>query len=263
MTITSGLVTNYYGDLSYWSGFFVRLLVAVSNSSINGIAPIALMTKQSTRPIFADGVNSQGLIGVGFSALASNQEKPISVVDAWYEQGAIQKNEIAIHGCPYQKMDQAWIDFGNETPYDGCSGYSVTIAVPSKTYFTLNILDISINGIKSPLSFSWQAHQYSILDSCTSSILLPLTTVSTLKASIKESGALSSRLSKSQYLDKFLNQDVSLKLNSSDFDWDMMPNVSITLLSGYSSFQNVTLVLGPRQYLQSDNSGYCRIIKLI
>ncbi|KAJ3304490.1 hypothetical protein HDV03_002699 [Kappamyces sp. JEL0829] len=249
-------VTNFYGDGSWWTGYIARLPIAVTDTAISGVAPVTLMTKQSTNPIFVDGVSAQGLIGVGFPSLAATKVEPATVMDAWFDQGAIQRNQIAIHGCPYLQMSESWIDFGNETPYSGCGGYSVTIGVPETSYFTLDLLSIGVNGAAAPKSANWQAGMKSIIDSCTSSILIPKTALGSLKNAIKTAGALSSRLQQSSYLDPFLSQELSLRLLDSDFYWPGLPTISFTIASQTSAFDNITLVLGPRQYIQSDQSGY-------
>ena len=57
--------SSQYGDGSTWTGYMVRLEAGMGVTE--GIVPLALMTSQSTNPIFSagdDGVN--GLMGLGY-----------------------------------------------------------------------------------------------------------------------------------------------------------------------------------------------------
>lgn len=230
--------------------------ITLAGTTISATAPVALMTKQSTSPQFADGVNYDGLIGIGFPDLAVTQTAPQTIVDAFYMNGAIIKNEIAFHGCPYSLSNQSWMDIGNETPYSACGDFSVAVQLPEASYFTLDVTDISVGPKSISFSSSWQKNHYTILDSCTSNILLPKNALSELKSQIKNSGGLSYRLQNSNYLSLWLDGSVKLRLLDSDLTWSKLPTLNFTMASGMTVYKEVSLVLGPRQYIQPDSDGY-------
>ena len=179
-------------------------------------------------------------------------------MDAWFESGSLSRNEIAFHGCPYSSSSSSWVDFGNETPYTPCDGVSVTIGMPKVSYFNLNILDVAVGGVSVSLYSGWQQSMYSILDSCTSMILVPTAALAMLQSDIIYSGGLSNRLQNSPDLQNWLDANVMLGLAESDIQWEMLPNISFTIDSTYTnSYSNITLVLGPRQYIQKESNGYC------
>lgn len=106
-------LTSYYADGSWWKGYLARINIEIENTSIVATGPVALMTSQSIHPIFADGQYTDGLLGVAFPSLSGTTEEPTTLMDAWYEAGSIEKNEIGFHGCSYALTGQSWIDFGN------------------------------------------------------------------------------------------------------------------------------------------------------
>ena len=218
------------------------------------------MTVQSIRPIFSDGVTTDGLMGLAFSELSVTSQEPTTVMDAWHQSGALLKNEIAFHGCPYSSSSKSWIDFGNDTPYSPCDDLSVTIGIPKASYFNLKVLEIAVSGAPVQLYSGWEKSMYSILDSCTSLILVPAGVVSKLQTDILNSGGLSYRLRSSLDLQDWLDGNVLLGFKQKDIDWKKLPNISFTISSAFTegTYRNISLVLGPRQYIQIDTNGYCK-----
>jgi hypothetical protein len=55
-------------------------------------------------------------------------------MDAWFNQGQIAKKQLAMHGCPYGRQSESFMDIGNDTPYTpgtGCGNWSATVGIPS------------------------------------------------------------------------------------------------------------------------------------
>lgn len=258
-----------YGDTSFWTGFLQRLNCGVFNTNISAVCPIALMTTQSTSPLFlSEDDNISGLLGVGFPSLSSaTLQSPRTVMDAWFNEGQIAKKQLAMHGCTYSREDQSFFDIGNDSPYQPkktCANWSATIGIPSPTYFNLDILEISFGAVPVPLSFNWQTRSggfktYSILDSCTSLILLPSYIVEYLKNQVYNSGGLSPSILNSVYFQNWIDGIWSVSWDPKSFNWELLPTVSFTIKSQATNYQNVTLVLGPRQYIQVDKTGnFCK-----
>ena len=263
-------VGNNYGDGSWWTGYLVGMSVGLYNTTVYAIAPIALMELQSTIPIYsggtkgvyADGTN--GLMGIGFPQLASSSvRQPRTVMEAWYNEGQISNNQVSIHGCPYGALQgDSFIDFGNETPYHpNCGSWSVTIGIPFPSYYNLDILQIGINDIPQNLGDNWQpsnffgTRYFSILDSCTSNLVLPGAIVNNLKAQIIAGDGISPRLKSSRQLSAWLMGNIALSLDSEDLIYSKLPNISFSIASQFTDFANITIILGPRQYIQTDSSG--------
>jgi hypothetical protein len=262
------LVGLNYHDMSYWLGYVQRIACGISD--ISAICPIALIIEQSTSPLFLDEEsNISGLIGVGFPSLsAATLASPQTVMDAWFNSGQIEKKQLAIHGCTYERESESYIDIGNESLYEpaGCTNFSATIGIPSPSYYNLDILQITFANSVVPLNSAWQTvkvstqlyRRYSVLDSCTSVILLPTYMVTLLKNQVIASGGLSAILG-NVYLNDWLNGMSGVAWNPNSIKWELLPEVSLTIKSQTTNQKNVTLVLGPRQYIQLDDTGlYCK-----
>ena len=194
--------------------------------------------------------------GIAFPSISRNSaNKPATIIDGWYQSGVIPKNVVTFHGCPYSRESEAWIDFGNSTPYTACGNIQATVKVPSASYFNLNITDVTVNGSSIPLQSDFQTRLFSILDSCTSNILVPSYIYDFLRDQIVGYFGLSLDLQSSAEFDQFMNGEIRLELDESAFIWDKLPNISVTLASGFDQYSSVTLVIGPRQYIQVDETG--------
>jgi hypothetical protein len=251
-----------YGDKSFWYGYVVRVPVGLSGTNLTSQAPIIYMARQSTEPVFSDGVGSQGLMGVAFSALSSAKEPPISLVDAWFESGRIPNNQIAFHGCPYSRQEDSYIDFGNETPYSKCGNATASIVMPIVSHYNVDIIQIKAGNNIIPLQPTFQPGSgirktYSILDSCTSLIRMPPNVVEAFHQQVLDSNAISGSFRLSQYFDGWLNAKWGLLNLASHINFDLLPTFTVTLASGKEDYANVTLVLGGRQYIEVDPDGYC------
>ena len=265
-SIPSGSENDYnglYGDGSWWNGYLVRLETGLVGTSITAIAPIMLMTSQSTSPIFADGVTTDGLFGVAFEALSGASSSPKTVMDAWYNAGVLSKNQLAFHGCPYNKEADSWIDIGNDTPYTACGNPTpVKIKIPVASYVNFQLTSVLVGGTETSPGTPWQSGGYSFLDSCTSNILLPTPVLNELVNQIKTGPGLSNNLKNSAYLTGWLGGTLTLKFSSTNIIWDLMPTLNFTIPSGYSEYSHVSLTLSARQYIQRSNDGWCKFQKM-
>ncbi|KAI8900866.1 aspartic peptidase domain-containing protein [Globomyces pollinis-pini] len=252
-----------YGDTSYWHGYQSNIDIGISNTTIHGIAPVLVMVNQSTDPLFADGEDCDGLFGVGFPFLSSNVTEPNTLLESWYKNNVIQKNEVAFHGCPYHMEKESWIDIGNETPYSDCGNQSVTFDVQFESYYTLNVTAIAIANQSVALPVEFQGtypngfRKWSILDSCTSIILVPDLVMNSFVMALIESYAFPLELAADENFLEFLNGNVGYSFEEKDIAWDLLPSLSFSLST---SIGNVDLVLGPRNYLQATTEGYYFIL---
>ncbi|KAI8900855.1 aspartic peptidase domain-containing protein [Globomyces pollinis-pini] len=264
--VNSTELRSSYADGSYWLGHEVEIPLGIHGTNLMGQSPVALMTKQSKTPVFTSGSPSQGLMGLAFPIISELHANPPTVMDAWFKNGQIKKNEIALHGCPYTMQSKSWIDFGNETPYTDCGGRSVTISIPFKSYFTLNVKSISISGSSQTLPKQFQAaskkfsagYAWSILDSCTSVIVLPDSIVVDLQNKIKASGGFSKTItSEAYYFSAFLDAQGAIQISKDEINWNLLPSLSFVITSDLG---DIELVIGPRQYIQYDTTGYINML---
>ena len=264
-------VSVSYGDKSWWSGFPVQSSVSIPGTSISSPnAPFAIITSQSTSPVFVTGSGrfaTQGMMGVAYGSLSRIGLSPKTVVDSWYQYGVIQNNMIGFHACPYQYISQAYIDFGYEEPSTECGGTSEPSAwakSPSNTYYTVDIRSILVGGVALPLPSSFQSQSsldyYSLVDSCTSLLLLPSSIVVALRSAIFDSGGLVPAISQND-VTSFLSGRYRFIFGTTP-NWSALPTLTFRMVSSQRNDQGtyrlLDITLGPQQYIQIDPDGYCK-----
>ncbi|KAH6582318.1 hypothetical protein BASA61_008602 [Batrachochytrium salamandrivorans] len=267
--------SGHYADGSWWAGFGIQSNVSLNGSTISAKnAPLVVMTAQSTFPIFVKGTgtpNQQGLMGIAYPSLSQFSFSPPTVVDAWYAQKTISKNEIAFHACPYDRIAEAYIDFGNDSPSIECNPSGAPIAwalSPSRSYFTMDVRNISVNDQMIILPKTFQTTDsgliggdikaWSFIDSCSTLIHVPAVVNTALKQAIVASGALSSALTPT-IVENLLSGTYAYSI-SSYINWTALPTLSFDIVSDQSvgGFSKIlTIVLGGHQYLQCDQNTYC------
>ncbi|KAK6099107.1 hypothetical protein MT418_000563 [Batrachochytrium dendrobatidis] len=268
-------VSGFYADGSWWKGFGLQSTVSLSNSHITASnAPFSVITSQSTNPIFVKGTgnpNQNGLLGVAYHPLSQLSFSPPTVMDAWYAQGSIKNNEIAFHACPYSQMADAYIDFGNDSPSYDCNPSGLPIAwalCPSKSYFTMDIRNISVSNQQVILPSNFQTTDpsliggkykaWSFIDSCSSLIHVPAVVNTALKNAIISSGALSNQLS-STVVNNLLSGTYAYSITPY-INWTALPTLSFDIVSDQTDgtlSKVFTVTLSGQQYLQCDQNAYC------
>jgi hypothetical protein len=227
--------------------------------------PIIVMTSQSTNPKFLPDSGVHGLVGMGYKQLSSFQSEPYSMLDAMVNSNKI-KNIVSFRACPSQRLQDSWIDIGNMEKYSDCGGNIAFTYSPSKSYHTVNILNIYVDAVQVKLPSTFQnvdtsIGRYSIIDSCSSYLYVPSSVMDDLRVSIKLSGGLPSKIRNDQsFLELFLKTQIATSLD--DFDWKKLPTLTFETVSDQiTTWQNKTLkiVMGPEQYIQNIN-GFCIFI---
>jgi hypothetical protein len=174
-----------------------------------------------------------------------------------------------MHGCPYTREDESWMDIGikqvnlgNETPYSDCGNFSVSIGIPFPGHYNMDILAVYVNNkaVDIPSFQNFKGKKtYSLLDSCTSLIVVPDSVLSIVQNAIINGGGVSTRFSTDPYFQSWLKSNTVVQVEESDFNWDVLPTIGFTIASQDYSFKNITVVLGPREYIQLDATGkYCK-----
>jgi hypothetical protein len=230
MQTNPGFLVNFFLNL----GFRKRLEVKVTNdlkiSTKNG--PISIITSQSTDPLFLG--ESHGILGLGYSSLTSVSEPPYTLFDAWVTNSTYLKNEIGMKGCPYSLIYSSWIDFGNVNGYEThpkCGHIlKMTSVSPSKSFYTINVVGISINSKTQILNTRFQKKQWSMADSCTSHLILPAAIVTAFKAELILSGGLTMDGLDETMTKSFAAGEIRIRCSKSDFKWSKLPILSIGII---------------------------------
>ncbi|OAJ36958.1 hypothetical protein BDEG_21053 [Batrachochytrium dendrobatidis JEL423] len=267
----SGDLIGTYGDQSGWTGYGFQGTARVTGTNITASnAPVIGMFRQTTNPIYTTGDVTQGLLGIAYPSLASYRVTPSTVVDAWVASGTMPKNEIAFHACPYSMTNQSYVDFGNDDPSYKCSSNGVPVVwaySPARTYFTIDVRAISIDSVPVTLPQTFQNgigyNKWSLVDSCTSVMILPGSVITALVNAIQSSGGLPSDLASSPHLSNFLSGSIGIR-PVQPFQWSKLPSISFDITSDQirPGGQNATfkITLGARQYIQPNANGYFAMI---
>ncbi|KAI9355682.1 aspartic peptidase domain-containing protein, partial [Zopfochytrium polystomum] len=245
--VISGITQSFY-DGTWWTGNFYQDVVSLDGPRASAI--FAVMTKQSSTPV-TNGEDSQGLMGIAFDSLAVS---PLTVVTAMVQSGSFKSDAIGFRGCPATSDSPSVIDWGNEEKNLTCTQNGAPLgwaAVGSKSYYNLNVKSVAVAGKDITLPTDWQTSDTSIIDSCTTLLLLPSAVFDVFVAKIKATGELQAAGLSSTDVDDFLYSQAGLPM---DVNYSKLPEISFSLdgLNG----EIITLILTGRGYIQGDGTGY-------
>ncbi|KAL2913543.1 hypothetical protein HK105_207003 [Polyrhizophydium stewartii] len=253
-----------YGDGSGWSGFNARGSVAVSGSTVRAAdAPLVAIVQQTTNPVYTTGVDTQGLLGLAYAGLSSAAGSPATVVDAWVASGSMPANQIGFHACPYALANDSFIDFGNTDPPRACvapgaSPVTVWAPSPARSYFTVDLRGIDVAGIRVA---SQSVATTTVIDSCTNGLIVPAAAYEALISGILSSKALATSTTTQSVAAAALLAGSPVSPADLGVNWELLPTLSFEIASDEhdpadsSVFLGFTIVLGPRQYIQTDATG--------
>ncbi|KAJ3099928.1 Beta-site APP-cleaving enzyme [Phlyctochytrium planicorne] len=286
--LSNTVYRGLFGDNSSWSGYFYQDTVNINGDSVT--APFAVMDQQSVQVLVTDGVLSQGLLGIGYDLLAVYQRTfPNTVFTSLYTEKVIQRNMIAFRGCPAWSSQTSMLDWGaenlnvfqcpgavaapNATLYEGTAIAAwAKNPVQKSAYYTVNVVGVSMDGVAVNLGRDWQANgDYSFVDSCSTSLLVPDSVYQFLTGIVSQNKALLGLLSAKQVqqlvfggygyklVSYFPYLFASLVVNGdkqgSKFPYDSLPTLNVTLESSIPG-EYINLALSSRTYFQSDAEGY-------
>ncbi|KAL5034239.1 hypothetical protein RTP6_002098 [Batrachochytrium dendrobatidis] len=264
-----GLRLNWmsYVDRSYWFGYAFNGRISIPGTTIwASQAPITGITIQSTRPLFMSP-NINGILGISYPENARYHGIHGSVIDAFFNENTIDKNEVAIQMCSYSLTHDSYIDIGNKDiePKCGTDGTPlIWIKSPSRKFITVTVLRITVDNqlVKLPKGFQraklFTLNQWSLFDVCSTHTQVPDTVFEALKKAIKTSKAILSHISDLGWEGFFcgkLNMPNTIK-----FDWKKFPTISFTMESA-SSLDSATdtlpvvVTLSGMDYIQQNERG--------
>ncbi|KAJ1341403.1 hypothetical protein BSLG_003981 [Batrachochytrium salamandrivorans] len=138
-----------YMDNSAGQGYgFIGSVSLTRTSVFSSDAPIVGIAEQSIDSPLIGRYKDQGLLGLAYASAANYKPKQGTVLDAWHNSGTMAKNQFAFHACPYDKIDQSYIDFGNSEPVSKCGSSTepnVWTKSPSTSLITMKLSAIYID----------------------------------------------------------------------------------------------------------------------
>jgi hypothetical protein len=208
-------------------------------------------------------------MGLAYSAIAQYSDFiPATVLDAWGLTD-YSKNQFAVHGCPWKRQNESWIDFGKTEVYTTDCGPELSSYAPAKTYLTVDVINVYANNqkIKMPKEFQTTDNSllfgsekvWSIFDTCSSYIRAPKIVIQALKFLINRDGGLPASLENPYMIDEFLSGRSYLPVESSAFNWTILPSITFEIPSDapldlcYN--KTIRFKLGPEHYIQETSSG--------
>ncbi|OAJ44636.1 hypothetical protein BDEG_27846 [Batrachochytrium dendrobatidis JEL423] len=235
----------------------------------NGVTSTAAVTI----PVGIGGTLKQGVFGFGHSLL-SDRHSPITAMDVLYKDGIIPNNEIGIQLCPYDMLQESFINIGNTdiTAKCGTDGNSVAwVQSPSNDQFSVNIKSMLVNGKKVDLPEEFQQvvengrALYSYLRTCSTYMYLPKVVVKALIDAILDSNAITfksilfkNKLGK-KIIKRILQRNSPIPKFDFNIDWGKLPTITIVMFSqnpvtDANCNSVVTIKLGPKDYIQRVDS---------
>ncbi|KAJ8326291.1 hypothetical protein O5D80_005053 [Batrachochytrium dendrobatidis] len=274
-SISSGNPVTIKYKLKEYNGFSSEATVTIPGTRITGVnLPVIEIEKQSAGLVGIDGTLKQGVFGFGYSLL-SKHHTSVPAIDALYNDGVIPNNEIGIQLCPYDMLQESFINIGNTdiTAKCGTDGRSVAwVESPSDGYFSVNIKNILINGKRVDLPAEFQKNQgedgrafYSYLHTCLTYMFFPEIVVAALVDAIVGSGAITIKrikLKRKLYpeeIDEIFWKDCLMSQSDYNIDWSKLPTFTITMFAETPVTDDnrnsvVKIKLGPRDYIQKVDS---------
>ncbi|OAJ38626.1 hypothetical protein BDEG_22536 [Batrachochytrium dendrobatidis JEL423] len=273
-SISSGktVTINYKGD--EYNGISSTATVTIPGTRITGIdLPVILVEKQSAYLVGIDNSLKQGILGFGYSSL-SDYYTSVTAMDVLYKNDVIPRNEVGIQLCPYEMLQESFINIGNTdiTSKCGTDGNSVAwVESPSDGYFSVNIKDILIDDkpVNLPAGFQKKMEDghtlYSAVETCSEYMHFPGIVVAALIDAIVGSNAITldsfnfkHRLNNQQIKSLFWKRHLIAE-SYFNIKWDRLPTITITMFTETPVTDDnrnsvVEIKLGPRDYLQRYNS---------
>ncbi|KAK5664451.1 hypothetical protein QVD99_000072 [Batrachochytrium dendrobatidis] len=254
-----------------YSGFSSDAVVTIPGTGITGIKlPVLAVKKQSPDLV---GINPKfdGVFGFGYSSLSKHHPQ-ITAMDVLYTNDVIPNNEVSLQLCPYDMLQQSFINIGNTdvTAKCGTDGSSVAwVDSPTNDQFTVNIKSILVNGeqVELPAEFQKKVEHghtlYSRVETCFLYMRFPKVVVTALVNAIVGSGAITIKNKVLKRKHKLSPEDIDnifwkhhLMIRS-DFKikWEKLPSLSITMFAKNPVTDDnrdsvVKIRLGPRDYIQ-------------
>ncbi|KAH6564037.1 hypothetical protein BASA62_008159 [Batrachochytrium salamandrivorans] len=248
-----------YSDKSGWTGFGTIAQIGLPGTNIYANnAPVVGMAKQTTNPPFSTGKDNNGLLGLSYSSRAIYISDPPSVMDAWLEAGVIEKNEILVHGCPYDLAHQSYIDIGNTSPSHSCGSSGTPLAwakSPRLGEYTVDIKSVYVGSqeVSLPKNFQKGDDDWSYVDTCTPLLNVPKPVASALFEAIIQSGGLPAGLTTHE-INEFTSGEKALP-KAKRIDWSLLPSLTFEIAATGGRGKTFKIMLGPHQYIQPDLNG--------
>ncbi|KAI9324790.1 aspartic peptidase domain-containing protein [Zopfochytrium polystomum] len=269
----SGSVSTTFMDGSSWSGQFYKDDVSIVTSdgrTLRVSAPMAVMKDQTTNPTVTSGSGSNGLLGIAFDSIASySGNPPHSFMSALVQSSIVSKDRVAFRGCPATSSTGSYVDWGAQatdlatckTSTDEIPGVLGWAKVVDSTHYSVDVRAITITtsaGVATSVALpsGWQsggANGHSIVDSCTTVLVLPSAAQQALVQAVKSSGAFANSGLSAAGIDSFLT-NLQAVSGVTNIDYSLLPSITFTLTGASSGTVDVTLT--GKNYIQGNGGGW-------
>ncbi|TPX55084.1 hypothetical protein CcCBS67573_g09514 [Chytriomyces confervae] len=253
----SSVSSGYAGGASWKGGFFSDTIDIGGSRSI---ATFAVMYYQTPDNVVADGSWTQGILGLAYDALARAPVAPKTVFSSFVSNNVFTQDVFAFRGCPATSKSKSYLDFGATDDSLTCTSTNQPLGwvqVTSKTYYVVNVLKVGVDGGEVALPSDWQSDydRGSIVDSCTTLLILPKGVFDAFVAAIKKSGVLAKAGMSAAFQNAFLYQYTGMSSRYFNLDFASLPKISFVLQKADGT-GTVTLTMSGFNYIQGDGQGY-------
>ncbi|KAJ3165005.1 Beta-secretase 2 [Irineochytrium annulatum] len=252
-------LSTTFSDGSSWSGQLYSDTVNVSG--LVTTAPFAVIQDQTQDNPIADGVFTQALLGLAFDDISLPYSQglpgPQTLMTALTTSGAIAHDRFAVRGCTADSNETSYIDWGASNAsltIDG-SGQPVGWAkVVSRDHYAVNVVGVTLGGQKQSLGFGWQSFgDQSIVDTCTTLLLLPYGLLWAFIKAVDTSGVLQAAGVKQSLVNGFLTDLHPITESLHAIKYGRFPNLTISMEATDGGVIDITLT--GRDYIRSDGNG--------
>ncbi|KAJ3239693.1 Beta-secretase 2, partial [Chytriomyces hyalinus] len=247
---------GYAGGASWKGGFFAD---TIDIGGSRAIATFAVMYYQTPDNVVADGSWTQGILGLAYDALARAPVPPKTVFSSFVSNNIFTQDVFAFRGCPATSKSKSYLDFGATDDSLTCISTNQPLGwvqVTSKTYYVVNVLKVGVDGGEVGLPSDWQSDydRGSIVDSCTTLLILPKGVFDAFVAAIKKSGVLAKAGMSAAFQNAFLYQYTGMSSRYFNLDFASLPKISFVLQKADGA-GTVTLTMSGFNYIQGDGQG--------
>ncbi|ORY45128.1 acid protease [Rhizoclosmatium globosum] len=215
------------------------------------------MKHQNPSHPVCDGISNQGIFGIAYDGISRTQFEPRTVFSAYVAQLGLN-NVISFRGCSATSTSPSFVDFGNQNDALSCItnqsplGWATIIA---ESYYVVDVVGVAVSGIPVAIPPVWQQdYGGSIVDSCTTLLVLPSAIYTAFTTAIVNSNVLQNAGMSNAMVNSFVFGFTGIYAAYFPINFAALPTISFTLDSPTTG--TITLTLSGYNYIQPDGSGY-------
>ncbi|KAJ3188120.1 hypothetical protein HK101_009191, partial [Irineochytrium annulatum] len=291
--VSTAIIGTTFADGSAWSGQFYNDTIQIAGMttySVFGLIESQVghaevgtesdAAEKSARKV-VDGISSQGVLGIAPDAASDATLLPLSppytLLSSLVSTHATIRDRVSFRACPVTSPpSQSYVDWGGSNASLSMSGTAEPIGwarvVPPARLFSVNVTRVAVAGVDVTLPDLWQGDPVaapSMVDSCTTLLLLHEVVFEALCEAVRGSGVLQEIMGAEQ-VEMWLSKGKGLNIVSNRFligafrevlqfvqnathplDVSRLPNITIEMESP-SPGATVAITLRGRDYVLND-----------